>query len=181
MNLHYGTYLQLDKILNAQELESTKAGKTAHDEHLFIVVHQVYELWFKQILVECESISEILSANPLPERDLITVLNRLNRCNSLWPILMNQIKVMETMTPMDFLEFRNLLYPASGFQSLQFRLLETILGLTEQQRSSEEKLFFSSRLTQTEKDQLLQAQKKTAFKGTLRRLALSHAIYYWCR
>lgn len=167
MNLHYGTYLQLDKILHAQSLESTKAGKTAHDEHLFIVIHQVYELWFKQILVECQSISEILSQKPLPESDLITVLNRMNRCNTIMPILMDQIKVMETMTPMDFLEFRHLLYPASGFQSLQFRLLETTLGLKESQRSEEEKLYFSSRLTESEKTELSLAQKSPSLKELL--------------
>lgn len=167
MNIHYGTYLQLDKILESQELESTKNGATAHDEHLFIVVHQVYELWFKQILFECQSIQHLLSKVPLPESDLITVLNRINRCNTLWPILMDQIKVMETMTPMDFLEFRHLLYPASGFQSLQFRLLETMLGLKEEQRSEEEKSYFSSRLTAEEKLKLSQTQKNPNLKELL--------------
>lgn len=167
MNLHYGSYLQLDKILNAQSLESTKAGKTAHDEHLFIIVHQVYELWFKQILFECNSMTEILSKKPLPDSELITLLNRLDRCNSLWPILMDQIKVMETMTPMDFLEFRHLLYPASGFQSLQFRLLETTLGLKVEQRTAEEKSFFSSRLSQEEKQHLQNAQKLPNLKELL--------------
>ena len=167
MNLHYGTYLQLDKILQAQELESSKKGITAHDEHLFIVIHQVYELWFKQILFECQSIQQLLAKVPLPESDLITVLNRINRCNTLWPILMDQIKVMETMTPMDFLEFRHLLYPASGFQSLQFRLLETMFGLKESQRSEEEMNYFSSRLTNEEKLELSQAQKIPNLKELL--------------
>lgn len=167
MNLHYSTYLQLDKILTAQSLESDKIAQRAHDEHLFIVVHQVYELWFKQILFECESIKKLLHKNPLPESDLITVLNRIGRCNTMWPILMDQIKVMETMTPMDFLEFRHLLYPASGFQSLQFRLLETAFGLKESQRSPEEKLFFNSRLTDAERQELAAAQQHVNLKELL--------------
>lgn len=167
MNLHYGTYLQLDKILDSQKPESDRAGNPCHDEHLFIVVHQVYELWFKQVLFECQSIRDIFKKNPLPESDLITILNRLNRCNALWPILMDQIKVMETMTPMDFLDFRHYLYPASGFQSLQFRLLETLLGLKEEDRSPEEKQFFSSRLTEQEKLQLKEAQHNPSLKSLL--------------
>jgi len=167
MNLHYGSYLQLDKILQAQDLESAKTSKVSHDEHLFIVVHQVYELWFKQVIFECQSIQKILARVPLPESDLITVLNRMNRCNSLWPILMDQIKVMETMTPMDFLDFRHLLYPASGFQSLQFRLLETMFGLKEEQRSSEEKAYFNSRLTVPEKEELTKLQKQKNLKELL--------------
>jgi tryptophan 2,3-dioxygenase len=167
MNLHYGSYLQLDKILQAQELESVKHGIPAHDEHLFIVIHQVYELWFKQILFELKSVQHLFEKVPLSETDLITILNRMNRCNSLWPIFMDQIKVMETMTPMDFLDFRHLLYPASGFQSLQFRLLETLLGLKEEQRSLEEKMYFNSRLNQEEKEHLKNAQKEKSLKDLL--------------
>lgn len=167
MSLHYGTYLHLEKILNSQELESSKAGQSCHDEHLFIVVHQIYELWFKQILLECQSIHKLLEKAPLPDSDLIVILNRLERCNTIWPILHDQITVMETMTPMDFLDFRHFLYPASGFQSLQFRLLETLLGLKYQDRTPEEKQFFSSRLNDSERKILEEFDKIKSIRELL--------------
>lgn len=132
--VYYGDYLHLPTILNAQHPRSSEVGAPAHDEMLFIITHQTYELWFKQIIHELDSILAILVQNPVPEHDVATALQRLERIASIAPILFQQIDVLETMTPMDFLDFRNVLYPASGFQSVQFRLMEIKLGLHRQQR-----------------------------------------------
>jgi tryptophan 2,3-dioxygenase len=132
--LYYGDYLHLPTILNAQKPRSYEVGAPAHDEMLFIITHQTYELWFKQIVHELDSILTIFGQNPVPEQDVATALQRLERIAAIGPILFQQIDVLETMTPMDFLDFRNVLYPASGFQSVQFRLMEIKLGLNRQQR-----------------------------------------------
>lgn len=132
--MNYHDYLQIDKILGAQKLESAAQGKSAHDEMLFIIVHQVYELWFKQILTEVESILEIFKQDRIDERLMDLVVSRLQRVFEIQKLLVDQVRIIETMTPLDFLEFRDLLIPASGFQSLQFRVLETRLGLKRDQR-----------------------------------------------
>ena len=130
-DLHYHDYLQLDKILNAQFPESEKKHLPAHDEMLFIVIHQAYELWFKQLHHEVDSIVTIMGKPSLNDNspELQTVVHRLNRCVTILRVLVHQIDIMETMTPMDFLDFRDMLRPASGFQSWQFKELEAKLGL----------------------------------------------------
>ena len=132
--IYYGDYLQLNKVLDAQHLESAKAGNPVHDEMLFIVVHQSYELWFKQVLWELESVIEIFDQEVVPERDMGTANARLRRIRSIQGLLVETIDVLETMTPLDFLDFRDYLYPASGFQSAQFRLVENKLGLRRRDR-----------------------------------------------
>ncbi len=129
--VYYSDYLQLDKILNAQALESDKYNKHAHYEMLFIVIHQTYELWFKQLLFEVESVSDIFAQKEINDNspDLQIAVHRLERCCTILKVLVQQIDVMETMTPMDFLDFRDMLRPASGFQSIQFKFLEALLGL----------------------------------------------------
>jgi len=128
-SLVYGDYLQLDSILNAQHLASAKAGNPVHDEHLFIITHQAYELWFKQIIVEIDSIRKLFMERLLDESKMLIIIHRLNRCNIILKLLADQFMIMETMTPLDFMDFRDYLNPASGFQSLQFRLLENKLGV----------------------------------------------------
>jgi tryptophan 2,3-dioxygenase len=116
--LTYGTYLRLDELLDQQRLASD-----AHDELLFITVHQVYELWFKQLLFEVESARDAMTDGRLWwARHLLARVHEIER------ILIEQIGVLETMTPQDFLEFRERLAPASGFQSVQFRELEFLSG-----------------------------------------------------
>ena len=127
----YPDYLQLDKILNAQFPVSKKFGNMAHDEHLFIVIHQAYELWFKQIIFELDSIIEILAKPIVDERCLLVVVQRVQRVNLILKLLNDQIAILETMAPTDFIDFRGYLSTASGFQSLQFRLFENKLGLAE--------------------------------------------------
>ncbi len=140
MEVHYHDYLQLDKILNAQSLESEKHNLAAHDEMLFIVIHQAYELWFKQLHFETDSIVAIMSKPELNDNspELQTVVHRLNRMVTILRVLVHQIDVMETMTPMDFLDFRDRLRPASGFQSWQFKELEAKLGLKFDHRHGKE-------------------------------------------
>ena len=138
--VHYHDYLQLDKILSAQAPESDKVDLPAHDEMLFIVIHQAYELWFKQLHHEADSVVEIMNKPALNDNspELQTVVHRLNRCVTILRVLVHQIDIMETMMPMDFLDFRDMLRPASGFQSWQFKELEAKLGLKFEERHGKE-------------------------------------------
>ena len=146
----YSEYLQLDKILHAQLPESSKEGVRADDEMLFIIIHQAYELWFKQILHELEIIRTIFGqpniSNNAP--DIYNTVHRLNRVCRILDIAVSQMAVLETMTPLDFLDFRDLLRPASGFQSVQFKLIEATLGLEYEQRHG--KGYYRSQLTPAE-------------------------------
>lgn len=160
--VYYGDYLQLSKILNAQAPESQKYGDTAHDETLFIIIHQAYELWFKQILHELDSIREMMLKPFVPSTDLSIINSRLERITTIQQLLIDQIQVMETMTTLDFLEFRDYLVPASGFQSLQFRLVEATLGIKPENRMEVEKQFFTSRLKAEDKKTLEETEKKTS-------------------
>ncbi len=131
----YGEYLQLQKLLSSQAPKSVEAGAPAHDEMLFIVVHQAYELWFKQILHELDSVMALFHRDSVDERSVGVAVARLERIHEIQRILLEQLRVLETMTPLDFLEFRDLLIPASGFQSVQFRLIENRLGLRKNARA----------------------------------------------
>ncbi|MEY3050467.1 MAG: hypothetical protein RLY31_252 [Bacteroidota bacterium] len=144
--VNYSTYLQLEKILNAQLPESDRHGAPAHDEMLFIIIHQTYELWFKQILFEVEAILTTMGKSVIPDNspDLQTIVHRLNRICVILRVAVHQIDILETMTPMDFLDFRDFLRPASGFQSLQFKLLEARLGLRFEERFG--KAFYQAQL-----------------------------------
>lgn len=159
--VHYSDYLKLDSILDAQHPESDKTGKPAHDEMLFIIIHQAYELWFKQILHEVESVSTIFSRPALNDNspDLQIVVHRLSRVVTILKLLVQQIDVMETMTPMDFLEFRDKLRPASGFQSWQFKVLEARLGLKYAHRYGQE--YYISQLRQEQIDLIRSTESKT--------------------
>jgi tryptophan 2,3-dioxygenase len=138
--IYYHDYLQLDKILDAQFPESNKQNFPSHDEMLFIIIHQTYELWFKQLHFETDSIIDIMKKPALNDNspELQTVVHRLNRIASILRVLIHQVDIMETMTPMDFLDFRDMLRPASGFQSWQFKELEAKLGLKFEQRHGKE-------------------------------------------
>jgi tryptophan 2,3-dioxygenase len=130
--MYYGSYLQLEKVLDAQHPVSFEEGnEPAHDEMLFIVIHQAYELWFKQILFELDYSMKVFAQEKINDNseDLNLVRHRLHRVISIMQLLNQQVNILDTMTPLDFLEFRNLLTPSSGFQSKQFRLIEARLGL----------------------------------------------------
>lgn len=128
-NVNYADYLKVDKIISLQSPKSIEYGKPAHDEMLFIIIHQVYEMWFKQILWEVDSVLNVFSQPSIDESDMLKMVSRLQRVIEIQKLLIQQVNVLETMTPMDFLEFREFLYPASGFQSHQFRLIENKMGL----------------------------------------------------
>jgi tryptophan 2,3-dioxygenase len=134
--MDYTTYLQLHKLLSCQDPVSDRRGTPAHDELLFIIIHQTYELWFKQVLYEIESIRGIMQSPTINDNtpELQTVVHRLSRVVTIMRTLVQQIDVMETMTPMDFLDFRDMLRPASGFQSWQFKIIEARLGLKFESR-----------------------------------------------
>ena len=132
--LEYSDYLKLKDLLNIQSLKSAERGDPAHDEMLFIIIHQVYELWFKQILHELDSVLIVFNKESIIESDISLSVLRLSRIIEIQKILIDQIRVLETMTAMDFLEFRDDLFPSSGFQSSQFRILENKLGLLKKDR-----------------------------------------------
>lgn len=121
--LSYGGYLRVPQLLALQELRS---DPPRHDETLFIVIHQVYELWFKQLLHEIDAVVRRMDAD-----DVLGAGRLMRRCIEIQRVLVAQIKVLETMTPVDFLSFRDHLRPASGFQSAQFREIEFASGLKE--------------------------------------------------
>jgi len=118
MSLTYGKYLMIDELLSLQQRRSGE-----HDEMLFITIHQVYELWFKTVLHEMDFLLEQLEANNTPR-----VLQTFKRILTILKVMVSQIDVLETMTPLDYLTFREQLEAGSGFQSRQFRELEFLLG-----------------------------------------------------
>jgi tryptophan 2,3-dioxygenase len=134
---YYGSYLAVDKLLALQAPLSLVEGKLhAHDEMLFIIVHQTYELWFKQILHELSACCAVLQKPSADDDgpDMNVVVHRLKRIVEIWKLLNQQVDVLETMTPLDFLDFRSSLEGASGFQSTQFRQIEATLGLRMENR-----------------------------------------------
>jgi len=155
---YYHDYLKLDKVLNSQHLLSRELGREAHDEMLFIIIHQIYELWFKQILHEIDSIIHAFDRDVVRESHIGISVSRLDRIIEIQKILIDQIQVLESMTPMDFMDFRDLLIPASGFQSIQFRLLENKLGLNESRRYSYGKGSYKSYVTDEHK-QVIEASE----------------------
>ncbi len=129
--LTYGSYLRLEQLLGAQHLESqVEDGRPAHDELLFITIHQVYELWFQQLLHEATAARDALLASGQDggRNQLWWAQHLLARMHVIERVLVHQVDVLETMTPQDFLQFRQALAPASGFQSVQFRELEFLSG-----------------------------------------------------
>jgi len=157
---YYGDYLGINSLLSTQKPKSLEFGKEAHDEMLFIIVHQAYELWFKQILHEMKLIKRHLSENHLSDENLAECNLKLERIHKIQGLLLNQIDVLETMTPMDFLEFRDLLVPASGFQSVQFREIEIGLGINENQRPDTKQYNFMGRLSKEDQERLMKISKE---------------------
>ncbi len=159
-SLYYKDYLKLDELLSSQSPRSKELGKEAHDETLFIIVHQVYELWFKLFLHELDFILKLFREKEVDESNIGRGVESLNRILEIQQLSIRQIRLLETMTALNFLEFRDLLFPASGFQSVQFRMIENKLGLDENMRlkygSSSYKMPLAkpdaSEVTKTEKE-----------------------------
>ena len=118
--LTYSSYLRIDELL---ALQTPRSEGPEHDEHLFIVIHQVYELWFRQLLVESARLQAMLEA-----RDAPAALHTLKRILTILKTIVAQVDILETMTPLSFASFRGRLDSASGFQSAQFREFEAVLG-----------------------------------------------------
>ncbi len=156
---YYGDYLELKSLLSTQKPKSAEVGDEAHDETLFIIVHQVYELWFKQIIHEFSSVLDIFRQNQIPENSIATAVTRLERIIKIQNLLLDQLPVMETMSPMDFLEFRDLLVPASGFQSVQFREIEVRMGLRTHNRKAVDRNYFLGRLSEEDKNHILAVEE----------------------
>jgi tryptophan 2,3-dioxygenase len=117
----YGSYLKIDELLSLQQPRSTGPE---HDETLFIVIHQVYELWFKELLHEFDRVMQLLEADQSHGSQ-----HTLKRILTILKVMVSQLDILETMTPLEFLSFRERLDAASGFQSDQFRQIEFVLGM----------------------------------------------------
>lgn len=157
----YGEYLQLDKVLDAQVLQSELKGNKIHDEHLFIITHQAYELWFKQILWELDSVRDLFIKNHVrDERNMLKVVSRIHRVTMIFKLLVEQFAVLETMTALDFFDFREYLSPASGFQSLQFRLLEGKIGVADHLRVPYNRRHYRDNFHEHESETLLSSEQE---------------------
>jgi tryptophan 2,3-dioxygenase len=121
----YSSYLKIDELL---ALQQPRSEGPEHDEMLFIVIHQVYELWFKEVLHELDRVKQLLDAD-----DLHRAQHAFKRILTILKVLVAQIDILETMTPLEFLSFRERLEAASGFQSDQFRQIEFVLGVQSEE------------------------------------------------
>ncbi len=163
----YWDYLQLDRLLDLQ-----RPGGDDHDEMLFIIIHQSYELWFKQILHELTLARDLLAREFVPERDIPRVHKALRRVHEIQRVLVSQINVLETMSPADFLAFRSELGSASGFQSAQFRELEILAGLSDDVRYEYEGDSFERRFA---------PEQVARFNELRKEPSLRDALYLWLR
>jgi tryptophan 2,3-dioxygenase len=181
--VYYSEYLQLDKILSAQQPESAKEGIRADDEMLFIIIHQAYELWFKQIIHELTIVREIFKQPNIKNNtpDIYNSVHRLKRICGILEVAVMQMGVLETMTPLDFLDFRDLLRPASGFQSIQFKIIEAALGLKYEHRHG--KAYYLSQLTPADVDRVKEAEGQqsllTLINSWLERMPFVKEKAYW--
>jgi tryptophan 2,3-dioxygenase len=159
-DLTYNSYLKVPELLQLQVPQSEPAH---HDEMLFIIIHQAYELWFKLILHELNSgMAAMRAGDPLKAHHFV------KRVVEIMRVLVQQIHILETMAPVDFLGFRDRLMPASGFQSLQFRELEFLCGLKDERYYT----FFKNRpeMLQALKKRFAEPDLRDAFEALLRKL-----------
>jgi len=157
--IHYQNYLQLDRLLSSQTLRSAEVdNEPAHEEMLFIIIHQAYELWFKQLIHEVESVLTLFRSEKVDEHSIGTAIGRLERIITIQKVLVQQVGIMETMTPLDFLDFRKYLFPASGFQSFQFRKFENLLGLESEQRMTYNGCPYSGVFSEVKQEELKQLE-----------------------
>lgn len=167
-DLYYSDYIALDTILNSQHPRSFERTEDGNDEMLFIIIHQAYELWFKQVIFELDLVRGIFEQDRINENspDMSNVVHKLKRIVKILELLNQQVSVLETMTALDFLEFRNYLLPASGFQSKQFRLIEAKLGLKMEERHKKEYYKHTRRGSLSESDmrEVTQAEGESTLK-----------------
>jgi tryptophan 2,3-dioxygenase len=132
--LYYWEYIKVEELLGLQGGAGDDESKLGNDEVLFIVVHQVYELWFKLILRELVSARDLFAQNPVPDMAMVSAVRSFKRVSAIFEQAASHFKVVETLTTRDYLAFRDQLIPASGFQSAQIREIEIVLGLADSQR-----------------------------------------------
>ena len=132
--MNYWEYIHVEELLALQGGFDDDESKVGNDEALFIVVHQVYELWFKLILRELTAARDVLRQNPVPDIELAAATRSFKRVITIFEQATHHFQVMETLTTRDYLEFRDRLIPASGFQSAQMREIEILLGLDDATR-----------------------------------------------
>ncbi len=132
--MNYWEYIHVEELLSLQGGFDADESKVGNDEALFIVVHQVYELWFKLILRELTAARDVLRQNPVPDIQLAAATRSFKRVITIFEQATHHFQVMETLTTRDYLEFRDRLIPASGFQSAQMREIEILLGLDDSTR-----------------------------------------------
>jgi tryptophan 2,3-dioxygenase len=150
---------------------------------LFIIIHQAYELWFKQILHELNIVRDIFKQPNIPNNspDIYTSVHRLQRVCRILELIVSQMTIMETMTPLDFLDFRDLLRPASGFQSIQFKMIEATLGLAYDQRHG--KGYYLSQLNTSDIDRVKNAEAEQSLlelvNNWLERMPFIKSDLYW--
>ncbi|MEO1102383.1 MAG: tryptophan 2,3-dioxygenase family protein [Pseudomonadota bacterium] len=166
----YASYLRLADLLGAQAPEGARHGIDAHDEMLFIIVHQTYELWFRQILHEFDRLQDDFAHDPVDDWRMARMVAGLNRVRDILRLGVSQVDILETMTPQDFLDFRDLLSTSSGFQSLQFRLIETRLGL-----GSTRRLLFDGKTV----DQDMSPQERAAFHAAEQSPSIRDQLERW--
>jgi tryptophan 2,3-dioxygenase len=129
--MNYWDYIKTEELLGLQGGFDGDESKVSNDECLFIVVHQVYELWFKLVLRELTAVRDLFRQNPVPDFQLATAARGFRRLVTIFEQAVGHFRVMETLTTRDYLEFRDRLIPASGFQSAQLREIEIVLGLDD--------------------------------------------------
>ena len=132
--MNYWEYIHVEELLALQGGFDDDESKVSNDETLFIVVHQIYELWFKIILRELTAARDLLRQNPVPDIQLASAVRAFRRVVAIFEQAVQHFRVMETLTTRDYLEFRDRLIPASGFQSAQLREIEILLGLDDATR-----------------------------------------------
>jgi len=171
----YWDYLHLPDLLNLQHGIDSKDSELAQDEIHFIMVHQVFELWFKLTLHELRLASRELASPRVPEEKIPFVVHHLGRVNTILQLAISQFDVMETLDPQDFISFRDKLVPASGMQSYQYRILEILLGIESDPDSDygTKVLAGLERMTQATKSgpdiwkQVEDARKEISLRGAL--------------
>ena len=132
----YGNYLRLEEMLELQNGPSGYSPAPCNDEKHFIIVHQAFELWFKLVLSELKEVHKLMDSNNISEQSMPKIVHNMRRVTEVFNLMSEQWKVMETLTPQDFLSFRDRLGTSSGFESWQLRKIEIILGLEQQQRDA---------------------------------------------
>ncbi|KCV71057.1 hypothetical protein H696_02007 [Fonticula alba] len=167
--VYYSDYLRVPELLDLVHPESRTRVRPgldpaggpveAHDEHLFIVVHQAHELWFKQALHDLRSAIDIIGAPTTSAAGLTLATRRINRCRGIMDLCITKLNILKSMDPLEFLEFRDLLMPASGFQSAQFRILENLTGLNPLDRLDYQRESYLHYFSDDDRKRIIQSEQ----------------------